>query len=54
MSKLIYLETEAPIRSFVIPDTRATHALWGNLNKYIITAHEDGSLRKWDPAVSAL
>lgn len=33
----------------VIPGARATVATWGNLNKYIVTAHEDGTVLKWDP-----
>jgi translation initiation factor 3 subunit I len=42
---------EVPMQSIVMPGARATIALWGHLNKYILTGHEDGTIMKWDPKV---
>ncbi|KAI3659118.1 hypothetical protein MP638_001985 [Amoeboaphelidium occidentale] len=41
--------SDAPLQSIVMPGERATIASWGNLNKFILTAHEDGTIMKFDP-----
>ncbi|KAI8929438.1 WD40-repeat-containing domain protein [Entophlyctis helioformis] len=42
-------QTSDYINTIPISGPRATFALWGHLNKTIITGHVDGSITIWDP-----
>lgn len=37
-----------PIMRITVPDAKVTSALWGPLDQYIITGHENGEITQWD------
>eukprot|EP00798_Chlamydomonas_sp_ICE-L_P007824 gene7824-1023_t len=41
-------QSAKPILSIPAPRGRITRAFWADLNRVLITSHEDGFLRKWD------
>eukprot|EP00798_Chlamydomonas_sp_ICE-L_P017837 gene17837-24221_t len=41
-------QSAKPILSIPAPRGRITHCFWSDLNRALITSHEDGFLRKWD------
>ncbi|KAJ3337683.1 Eukaryotic translation initiation factor 3 subunit I [Gonapodya sp. JEL0774] len=44
-------EDDAPsvIQAIVVSGSKATIAVWGDLNRYILVGHDDGSISKYDP-----
>ncbi|KXS10156.1 WD40 repeat-like protein [Gonapodya prolifera JEL478] len=53
-SLLHFLETpedDAPstLRKVVVSGSKATIAVWGDLNRYVLVGHDDGSISKYDP-----
>lgn len=49
------VEAEQSDQRLEIPceESKATVAGWSYLSKYIISGHEDGTIRQWDPKVCA-
>ncbi|KAI8907160.1 WD40-repeat-containing domain protein [Gorgonomyces haynaldii] len=41
-------QTEKVLKTIVVPTNKVTTAVWGLLNKTIITGHEDGTITVWD------
>lgn len=41
-------QSATPILSIAAPKGRITRAFWADLNRALVTSHEDGFLRKWD------
>ena len=44
-------QTQRVLSEIVIKGSKATQAVWGNLNKTIITGHDDGTVTIWDAKV---
>lgn len=46
-----FSETDEFMLKIIIEGPKATVAEWGNLNKTIITGHDDGTITVWDAEV---
>ncbi|KAI9342885.1 WD40-repeat-containing domain protein [Obelidium mucronatum] len=46
-------QTSDILRTIVITGPKATVAVWGNLNRTIITGHEDGTITEWNADTGA-
>ncbi|KAJ3050112.1 Eukaryotic translation initiation factor 3 subunit I, partial [Rhizoclosmatium hyalinum] len=46
-------QTSEVLRTIVITGPKATVAVWGNLNRTIITGHEDGTITEWNADTGA-
>ena len=47
----LLLASKDPILSVPVKEPKVTAALWGPLDQYIITGHENGDLCQWDTKV---
>ena len=53
----MFLAIEGPAATINISQQnyrKVTSALWGTLDQYIITGHEDGALIQWDARVNRI
>jgi translation initiation factor 3 subunit I len=51
---MCHSENSRPILRIPITGPKVTSMLWGDLDKIIITGHENGELTQWDLRVSVI